>query len=57
MAAPQEVFLGFGAEERHSRKIVFHCIIIIVIIIIIIIIIEMSDVKTCDMSKCLMRGT
>ena len=24
-------FLGFGAEERHSRKIVFHCIIIIVI--------------------------
>ena len=33
MAAPQEVFLGFGAQERHSRKIVFHCIIVIVIII------------------------
>ena len=39
MAAPQEVFLGFGAQERHSRKIEFHCIIVIVIIIIIIIII------------------
>ena len=32
--------LGFGAQERHSRQVVFHCIIVILIIIIIIILIK-----------------